>query len=1338
MSRLRSLKIRLTVLGLLCAALAVVATRVRVSLDLADALPKDGDAGAAFADVRRFSLLDTILIDVNGEGHTPEELHAAVDALGAKLQTRVGTDLASVRFTYGMKDGIDLARAAEPGLVVLTPEAELEDKLSAAGMQRTLERVRSQLFGPASALAAKQLAHDPLGLGSGFTTRLSSTQAAGTKLSGGHLLSADGTHALILARAIGAALGTAPDSPIIVHMREDLGASPLPADWIGAHRFAAEASEQIQREVNVAVTTGTIGVLLVFLLSFRSIRPILGTFPPLIVGSLVATAVAAVISPIHGIALAFGGALAGMGVDYWIHLYLSGVRDGVKDTFEDRLTQGERALKELMPAYLISVGATVLAFVALATSAYQAVSDLGLIGIGCSIGAFGTIALAGPALFAALARPGDRVPWLPLPMRVPGLLAGALLLALAALGTRAMNVHFDGDPRSMDARLPATAALDAAIRARYGGETTQGLIVAEGASLDAALDGLARATQTLQHVNGIRLHSPLDLLPSPSQRATRTALAAAPGVQQRFIDAANAAGFDPTTLLPAFRSSLQSTASPDKAQWETTVGGEILARTIQVDPDGHARVAAIVIGVSEAALANASREMQLGLADQPDEQSVSAPAARFVYPAGVAAAGAERIRGELVSRSGLALVAVLLFMLVRYRDAAKVFAASLPSLAAAVGTLGVLSWLNIALTPVSGPAFVLVLGVAFDQGIFMVEARDEAARSSNAAADPQRTFLAARAAIFIALATAFAGFVGLCTATHPAVFGVGVTESLGIGWTALAAFFIVPAVLTDDGESATRRWVRRLSVATVLFFQADAMIAMAGWIKPPDAPPNPTALPRLTGTAVDRNVGNNRLIRTHGLWVERLEGAPYDIGRANAILAGPLQERNEAGIVSEFYKHVTNPLVQYGLFRAVPLFGSAIAKTLPDRYLTELRGYTDIGTDDTFGWIAPHYTRKLCYHAIHDVGQAMVDSPLIACTGFVASGNRVEGGHAMLARNFDFDGGPSFDHDKAVIAVKGEGVLGFVHIAIVGLNGVVTGLNEAKIGVGVLAAASDAKVHLGMPMIFIVREILENARSLDDVQRILDARRGFVSEGILAVDGKTGESTIFEVTPNDVTRLPAGVQAEGGMAMGLSNHFRGPHASDLANHLRMIEGTTTARLARMNELLERTPVITEASAIAILRDRKGVGDAELPDGHESSINADIAAHGAVIDATAGTIVVSSAPNLSGQFLKFGIDDLLAGNLEPEVVAAEDDPDRTWRVQRARELVRLAGGLPAAAAEDNLKRALRLNPGDIDATLALGLLLAGQSRDTEARPLLEAVMKSPERPEQARDAKAALR
>ena len=84
----------------------------------------------------------------------------------------------------------------------------------------------------------------------------------------------------------------------------------------------------------------------------------------------------------------------------------------------------------------------------------------------------------------------------------------------------------------------------------------------------------------------------------------------------------------------------------------------------------------------------------------------------------------------------------------------------------------------------------------------------------------------------------------------------------------------------------------------------------------------------------------------------------------------------------------------------------------------------------------------------------------------------------------------------------------------------------------------DAPIRPGAPMIFIVREILEEAKTLEDARSILDRRRGFVSEGILVVDGKAGEGAIFEVTPDDVSMTPAGE------SIALSNHFRGAAHKD--------------------------------------------------------------------------------------------------------------------------------------------------------------------------------------------------
>ena len=325
-----------------------------------------------------------------------------------------------------------------------------------------------------------------------------------------------------------------------------------------------------------------------------------------------------------------------------------------------------------------------------------------------------------------------------------------------------------------------------------------------------------------------------------------------------------------------------------------------------------------------------------------------------------------------------------------------------------------------------------------------------------------------------------------------------------------------------------------------------------------------------------------------------------------------------------------------------------------------------------------------------------------------------------MGRNWDFDGGRFFDEDKAVIAERRDGAIPFVHVAIPGLVGSVSGINAEKIGVALLAAASDAPIRLETPMIFIIREILESARSLDDVYRILDAKNGFVAENILVVDGKTGQSALFEVTPDDVTRIDAGT------TMGVSNHLRGPHANDNQNLLRMAEGTTVPRLARMEELLAQPGTIDVPRAIAMLTDIKGLGGTDLPAGHESAINARNTSHSILIDATAMQLYVSRYPNLDGGFVRFSVDDLLAGRLVGERVSEPIDPETAYKVHAVRDLVRNHADDPAA-----MEKALRLNPGDPDATLALARIRKAEGKDAEARALLEGFV--PERSIEARAA-----
>ena len=76
----------------------------------------------------------------------------------------------------------------------------------------------------------------------------------------------------------------------------------------------------------------------------------------------------------------------------------------------------------------------------------------------------------------------------------------------------------------------------------------------------------------------------------------------------------------------------------------------------------------------------------------------------------------------------------------------------------------------------------------------------------------------------------------------------------------------------------------------------------------------------------------------------------------------------------------------------------------------------------------------------------------------------------------------------------------------------------------------------------------------------------------------------------------------------------------------------------------------------MLRDRKGVGGSPLPLGNRRAIDALIATHGVVMDATARVLWVSEGPHLVGRFVRFD----LARLLDPSFTPTSADPlDRRY-------------------------------------------------------------------------------
>jgi hypothetical protein len=158
---------------------------------------------------------------------------------------------------------------------------------------------------------------------------------------------------------------------------------------------------------------------------------------------------------------------------------------------------------------------------------------------------------------------------------------------------------------------------------------------------------------------------------------------------------------------------------------------------------------------------------------------------------------------------------------------------------------------------------------------------------------------------------------------------------------------------------------------------------------------------------------------------------------------------------------------------------------------------------------------------------------------------------------------------------------------------------------------------------------------------LLAATEPMVSHMILLVDAH-GEAAVAERAPG------APLHARRGRGkLPLTNHFEGPLADDPENRRILGETSTRARRARLDELLANLPAGASVEAVVgVLRDKKGIGGSPLALGDRRAIDALIATHAVVMDATARALWVSEGPHLAGRFVRFDLRRLLDPGHDP--------------------------------------------------------------------------------------------
>jgi isopenicillin-N N-acyltransferase-like protein len=235
---------------------------------------------------------------------------------------------------------------------------------------------------------------------------------------------------------------------------------------------------------------------------------------------------------------------------------------------------------------------------------------------------------------------------------------------------------------------------------------------------------------------------------------------------------------------------------------------------------------------------------------------------------------------------------------------------------------------------------------------------------------------------------------------------------------------------------------------------------------------------------------------------------------------------------------------------------------------------------------------------------------------------RVWIGRALALPGLD-DGGDSAV--PVVTIARPDGRLAWAGVGWPGELGVVTGINAEGIAVLVDPARTvDVRVtRAARPIALIARTVLEQARTLDDAIKLIDASPPLGSAVIAVVDGASGKWVQIERTPNRaiVERSPRSP------ALGdvlTTSALAGDPENDRAR--RMLP--TPARVERAARLL-RAPLPDAAAMAAILRDRRGPDDAPRPPGHRGAIADGRAVQTVIIDPASLSLWVAD-PSAGGR------------------------------------------------------------------------------------------------------------
>lgn len=143
------------------------------------------------------------------------------------------------------------------------------------------------------------------------------------------------------------------------------------------------------------------------------------------------------------------------------------------------------------------------------------------------------------------------------------------------------------------------------------------------------------------------------------------------------------------------------------------------------------------------------------------------------------------------------------------------------------------------------------------------------------------------------------------------------------------------------------------------------------------------------------------------------------------------------------------------------------------------------------------------------------------CTGMTVADKATSDGSLYHVRVLDYATGMTIQNTAVLAVVEPSDGNAFVNVTYAGFVGCVTGMNEKKIAIGEIGGKGYGSWR-GVPMAFLLREILETQSSLEGIKTYLSDRARTCEYYYVFSDGKTNESLGVYATADTIDFINPG------------------------------------------------------------------------------------------------------------------------------------------------------------------------------------------------------------------------